>query len=57
MREYKKPVFTKKHYTVIAEFLRVNKHPNKENLIENLIEYFKEDNPNFKEEKFLKAIA
>lgn len=56
MREYKNPVFTEKHFNVIAEFLRANKHSNKANLIENLIGYFKQTNPKFKEEKFRKAI-
>lgn len=57
MKQYKKPVFTEKHFNIIAEFLRANQHSNKENLIENLINLFKDDNQKFNEERFKKAIS
>ena len=56
MRNYKQPIFTEKHFNILAEFLKANKHSNKENLIENLIGYFKQTNSKFNEQRFLKAI-
>jgi len=65
-RNYKKPMFSKRHYEKIAEILReCTPEPNfimsvsatlqHEGLIKVFASEFKADNPNFKPDKFLRA--
>jgi hypothetical protein len=58
LRDYKKPVFTQKHFCVIAEIFRESRQ-NLENPIQILnrfIETFEKDNKKFSRKKFDKAV-
>jgi len=48
------PNFTKKHYNRIAYILGISK--NKKEIIEEMVTFFKNDNPNFDEKRFRDAI-
>lgn len=53
-RGIKMPNFTKKHYNRIAYILGISK--NKKEIIEEMVAFFKNDNPNFDEKRFRDAI-
>ena len=61
MRQYKKPLFQKRHYETIVKFLK--SQPIKEYgslsyayLVLTLMDLFKADNPNFNSSKFLEVL-
>jgi hypothetical protein len=57
MRQYKKPIFTTKHYETIVNFLvkyKLFREANINSLMEELCDLFSEDNKKFNEERFYK---
>jgi hypothetical protein len=50
-------MYTKRHFEDLARLLKCTQANNKAELIKALTEHFKEDNPRFKTEKFLKAVG
>lgn len=48
-------MLSRKHYKAIAEILCAWGEVNREDLIDSLVAYFKEDNPRFDERKFRDA--
>jgi len=65
MRQYKKPYFQTKQYWGLVEILKSNLYKkdglwylkNIEIFMPSLLKYLKNDNPNFNEDLFLKAIG
>jgi hypothetical protein len=58
MRDYKKPIFTQKHFCVIAEIFRESRQ-NLENpiqILDRFIGYFEIDSKKFSLKKFYKAV-
>ncbi len=47
--------FTKRHFEAIAKLLKDNSNQSKDQLIENLVKLFQEDNSRFNVSKFYKA--
>ena len=57
MREYEKPVFTERHFNVLANIIAHSTAQNKYELAQDLARAFQEDNPKFKVSKWFKAVG
>jgi len=57
MRNYSKPVFTEKHYNVLADIILHSTATNKYELAQDLAKFFQEDNQKFKSLKWFRAVG